>query len=410
MLRGDPTCASDKLLLAAGILSAPQHAERRSAQRRTWLSYPNVGRSAPICPLFVVRSGGLERGHWQRQKLQRESGRSGDLLLTPRVAHNESRVRGPVLSLAVWLEYAAQHFSHAAYIAKVDDDTHLHTPDLERLLRLGQRELGATANTMVGVLTFYSWIPDQFKARAHGWSFGQAQKGKRSCESNLDAAVVRVDGCVGPFTFPAGYFFALSSSLVAEIVSAGGARADADRLQRTHAARREAGTDGIGGAGGLVLEDVWLGSVLYRWPPKAPMNYISLVGKASGLYVDSWDFRLKRSAMVNHVRTQTRRFLCLHDLLSRPGYHCSLPFQLECHDRWCRVNTDQAAAAEGPDCCSSLSVASVSATWKNESLFPRNRASCDSSFGSNQWPLDRRYGEATLGLRVRVLTPPRYLG
>ena len=143
MLRADPTCASDNLLLAAGILSAPQHAERRSAQRRTWLSYPNVGRSAPICPLFVVRSGGLERWHRQREKLQRESGRSGDLLLTPLVAHNESRVRGPVLSLAVWLEYAAQHFAHAAYIAKVDDDTHLHTPDLERLLRLGQRELGA---------------------------------------------------------------------------------------------------------------------------------------------------------------------------------------------------------------------------------------------------------------------------
>ena len=110
MLRADPTCASDNLLLAAGILSAPQHAERRSAQRRTWLSYPNVGRLAPICPLFVVRSGGLERWHRQRQKLERES-RSGDLLLTPLVAHNESRVRGPVLSLAVWLEYAVQHLS-----------------------------------------------------------------------------------------------------------------------------------------------------------------------------------------------------------------------------------------------------------------------------------------------------------
>ena len=167
-----------------------------------------MGRSAPICPLFVVRSGGLERWHRQRQKLERES-RSGDLLLTPLVAHNESRVRGPVLSLAVWLEYAAQQLCAAAYIAKVDDDTHLHTPDLERLLRLGQREPQATANTMVGVLTFYSWIPDKFKARAHGWSFGQAQKGKRSCESNLDAAVVRVDGCVGPFSFPAGYFCAL---------------------------------------------------------------------------------------------------------------------------------------------------------------------------------------------------------
>ena len=62
MLRADPTCASDNLLLAAGILSAPQHAERRSAQRRTWLSYPNVGRSAPICPLFVARAAAWSAG------------------------------------------------------------------------------------------------------------------------------------------------------------------------------------------------------------------------------------------------------------------------------------------------------------------------------------------------------------
>ena len=190
MLRADPTCASDNLLLAAGILSAPQHAERRSAQRRTWLSYPNVGRSAPICPLFVVRSGGLERWHRQRHKLEREirtlwrpaAHASGRAQREPRA---RPHYRSPSGSST------RRSTLHAAYIAKVDDDTHLHTPDLERLLRLGQRELGATANTMVGVLTFYSWIPDQFKARAHGWSFGQAQKGsgrasrtwtQRSCE------------------------------------------------------------------------------------------------------------------------------------------------------------------------------------------------------------------------------------
>ena len=58
-----------------------------------------------------------------------------------------------------------------------------------------------------------------------------------------------------------------------------------------------------------VMEDVWLGSVLHRYPPAAPVRYVSLLGGRGGLYVDAWDMRLTRSAMLVHVITKQVRTL-----------------------------------------------------------------------------------------------------
>ena len=86
-----------------------------------------------------------------------------------------------------------------------------------------------------------------------------------------------------------------------------------------------------------VMEDVWLGSVLHRSPPAAPVRYVSLLGGRGGsplhlpcispasrlylgryvsllggrggLYVDAWDMRLTRSAMLVHVITKQVRTL-----------------------------------------------------------------------------------------------------
>ena len=94
MLRADPTCASDNLLLAAGILSPRQHAERRSAQRERGSPIPT---SAARRPSARSGSGGLERWHRQRQKLERES-RSGDLLHTSGRAQRKPRARPCVIA------------------------------------------------------------------------------------------------------------------------------------------------------------------------------------------------------------------------------------------------------------------------------------------------------------------------
>ena len=44
------------------------------------------------------------------------------------------------------------------------------------------------------------------------------------------------------------------------------------------------------------MEDVWLGSMLHRFPLSKPVRYVSLLGDRVGqLYVDAWDFRIARS-------------------------------------------------------------------------------------------------------------------
>ena len=45
-----------------------------------------------------------------------------------------------------------------------------------------------------------------------------------------------------------------------------------------------------------LMEDVWLGSVLYRFPLSTPLTYVSL----HGLHVDAWDLRLTRTALLIH--------------------------------------------------------------------------------------------------------------
>ena len=118
-------------LLVLGIISAPEYLERRLGVRHSWLQEANV-KSGRIGASFVVRSGNAPQ--WLEQLLTAEQERYGDVLRAPAVAWNETRLRGPVLSLAAWLQYAVMHHSTAPFIGKMDDDAFLHAGDLERLL------------------------------------------------------------------------------------------------------------------------------------------------------------------------------------------------------------------------------------------------------------------------------------
>ena len=119
-------------LVVLGIISAPEYLERRLGIRHSWLQWANV-KSGHIGALFVVRSGNSPQ--WLDQLLAAEQERYNDVLRAPTVAWNETRLRGPVLSLAVWLQYAVVHHSSARFIGKMDDDAFLHAGDFERLLR-----------------------------------------------------------------------------------------------------------------------------------------------------------------------------------------------------------------------------------------------------------------------------------
>lgn len=116
-------------LLAVGVVSAPEFELRRLGIRSTWLQYPNVG----VSVRFLIRSRNAPPTVARALALENKT--HNDILGLDSIAWNETRLRGPVLCLAAWLRYAAAALPHARFVAKVDDDTYIHTPQLERMLR-----------------------------------------------------------------------------------------------------------------------------------------------------------------------------------------------------------------------------------------------------------------------------------
>ena len=146
---------------------------------------------------------------------------------------------GPSLSLAWWLNYARAELKQARFIAKVDDDTYLHAPDLARLLRHIESTLGANSNVYLGALTFCHWYPKLFDMTQHALTLRGALNAGKWCRKNELAWVNPEQGgagrCEGPFPSAPGYLIVLSSSLVGEI--SGGLHADADRLSQHESIR-----------------------------------------------------------------------------------------------------------------------------------------------------------------------------
>ena len=239
---GTLACSQNRdLVLALGVISAPDYHGRRMAQRHSWMRWPNVGHGDghTVCGSFVVRAGDAPRG--VATALLREADVHGDMLLARSIAFNESRVRGPIMSLAWWLLYAEHALPHAQFIGKLDDDAYLHSPDLERLLRLSHMQLGPSANVYIGVLTWYHWYEKLFDNTRHAWNYKQAVGVGAWCRRNP----LRVAGacgaspgemgecgaCVGPFAFAAGYLVVGSRALIHGLVATGGVASEARRLR-----------------------------------------------------------------------------------------------------------------------------------------------------------------------------------
>ena len=78
----DTLCPQHNLLLALGIISAPDYHGRRMAQRHSWMRWPMASRhsaSATICANFVVRAGRAPIG--VARALRREAATHVDTLL-----------------------------------------------------------------------------------------------------------------------------------------------------------------------------------------------------------------------------------------------------------------------------------------------------------------------------------------
>ena len=402
---GPMLCHQPSLLLAMGAVSAPQYVSRRMAQRHTWHEYPNIGMPSEVCVCFVVRSGSAPAR--LTEALEREHSSYSDMLLAESISWNESRVRGPTLSLAWWLRYAARKLPHAHFVAKIDDDAYIHVPDLVVLLRQTHVAAGPSSNVYLGVLTYYNWYPRIFERTRHAWTLGQALGASARCRLNDHLhlpAHVRACGpdgcgrCVGPFAFASGFLIVLSRALLASTVASDALTSEEARLLSLDLALLP---DKHGQRQMLIMEDVWLGSMLYRFPPPGPIHYVSLLGsRGRRLHVDTWDLRLSRSAMLVHNPNKAAsRILAIHAAMER--VHCSFPPRLQCasiaptskerllrayearrstqQHTWCTVQIADTApgasdAAQPPvrGCCR-----------LDDSL--KKNQSCSFIFGSNSW-------------------------
>lgn len=304
---------AEEVFLAIGIVSAPEYVHRRAVLRHTWLSLPAPG----VHTRFVVRA--LHAPARLHRQLSAEQRTHSDILEVS-VPWNETRLRGPVLTLAAWIRHAASQLPSARYIAKVDDDSYLHAPGLAELLRSTLHpSLGAHAMAYIGTLTWYSWYAEQWDRCGFGWSWNGANAMGQFCRNHTWASQrCGAHGCgpaVGPFPFAAGYLIIVSAPLASAISSSPALDVEERRLTIarglvTHKGFRHT----------QIFEDVWLGSFVHRFLPRAPVAFVQLFRSETVVDLDQtqWGSTVRPSALLVHIRSkETRIFLAVHELLQQ---------------------------------------------------------------------------------------------
>ena len=103
-----------------------------------------------------------------------EQAQHADILRVP-VPWDESRLRGPVLTLAAFITHAAQTM-RARYVAKVDDDAYVDVAGLEYVMRRVHAEVPGR-NKYLGMITWQSWFPEKWDRVGFGWRHAEAERG-----------------------------------------------------------------------------------------------------------------------------------------------------------------------------------------------------------------------------------------
>lgn len=318
--RATRTQARPSPLLAVGILSAPEFVQRRMAARASWLRWPEVT-EGHVAARFAVRCLGAPV--WLEQIIQAETSRYADVACLA-VLHNETRVRGPVLMLAAWLAYAPRAFPLARFIGKCDDDSYLHIPRLLQLLRT----VRGPPLVYLGKMAWFHWFPGLFEHVGFGYERSLANNAGKNCRNASSSVAQQFGTCEGPFPFAAGYLIVVSTLLAATLTASPGLQADVTRLARAPSLLKLNGKPQ-----GAVMEDVWLGSIAYRYP-LGPVTYVTLGEGAIDdlpLISDSWGLRTTRTAVLVHVRSKAaERLIALHDFFRSPEQDCGANLRMDC--------------------------------------------------------------------------------
>ena len=141
--------------ILVGVHTSPLTSTRRDAIRNTWAAYNTSG--TLVC--FIVGLGGLSPE--VKQSLLSERMQHGDLVFFPTVEDGHCHI-SMEKAFSWWWWAAATNVPH---IARVDDDTFLHLPNLQRLLQ----PIACHTHLVYGVLAFVGYNPHTFRKCGFSW-------------------------------------------------------------------------------------------------------------------------------------------------------------------------------------------------------------------------------------------------
>lgn len=280
----DAAAASVDPYAAVGVMTIPQHTERRSSARQTWMTAANIG--ATVAVRFLIRAVGLSPD--AQAQMQQEQAAHRDVLMLPVASSKRHPPKGRVLSLHSWFKQASVLFPKATWICKADDDVYIVAVDWEAQLRL--IAAGKPDRAIVhGKVVWHNWNVEQFMPHSFDFSYnpsnwrrvidylaGDASKAHGADERHR-FEVCRKRGaqacewcptereCTGPFPFVTGWLMTLSAPLARALATSEAVEAEVGRATRLDRSW-----------GPPILEDVWLGSAVHRLLPTTPVTWVQM--------------------------------------------------------------------------------------------------------------------------------------
>eukprot|EP00966_Prymnesium_polylepis_P248094 5736981-Prymnesium_polylepis.3 len=224
-----PNCSDASLpagvRLVVGVHTAPSARARREAIRKTWLRWPSVGTHTMVCFLL-----GRERlAPSAARALRAEAAEFGDIALLEHAA--DECILSIPKSYAWWL-HAARWLGDddggagLLHVAKVDDDSFVHVPNLEEEIR----QLACHDVALYGLIAHAGFSPIAFNACGFNWS-PPRWSGHR-WRSPWHSYKCAENGYHYPIPFATGALQVMSAGLVRALSAQPGASRFIDRAAR----------------------------------------------------------------------------------------------------------------------------------------------------------------------------------
>ena len=235
--------ASPHQLAVLAVFSHESHTYMRRGIRNSW--WDKVPRS--ITPFFAMRGRGLE----QPEAIAEEHRAHADLLL---LDANSSLPRpiGPLSTMMLYFRCATRIFPTATFLGKADDDVWMDSLAMAAMLRLVRTALrappspsdeNAPSEAIIGRLEGYYWYEGEalnsgpIGWRGHASTATCVRYDPNGGYTNFGLNLTYRGNATGPFTFPKGQTFFITSRLAQSIANDAVLRAHAESLEHADARR-----------------------------------------------------------------------------------------------------------------------------------------------------------------------------